>query len=570
MKNLMYFISIFVLIAGATSLPPGPAATREPVGQPRQATQQAQAGQQARAPQQQHQGTYVAYRFNERFATESYTITPKPDGTIAAEADIEVLGQPKLKAITLVSAIRPLSFSEETGGQKLFSAEYGPDHVRIQAPGRPDVEARSTASAVLENVVWHHYILLLSQYDGTKRGRQDFVASLPSQARILTISIDLKDSQAFDAGGRTIKTDHYILTTGAGLQIEIWADPSRIPLLLLIQSQGLKVIHQGYEGLAEAILAAREGVSQQPAGPVIAEDVSFKNGDITLSGTLAIPRDNASRRPAVVMISGTGPQDRDGNPGGFFIFKLVAEQLASHGIAVLRHDDRGVARSSMPSRPTTYQDLIDDTKAAVAYLRSRPDIDPDKIALAGHSEGGFTASIIAAGDPKIAAIALLAGGALVSYEDLLNEQVLYTLAMQRQIDPSDHSLEDPDIRMLRRQISEAREGLPDVKVTDYHEYFRQHLALNMADIYGRVHCPVLILQGERDANVLALHAVQVALKFSSLGNKNVRVRIIPNASHGFVPSPLDTCATDEQRGRVSQDFLNSLERWMTTVLIAKK
>jgi len=229
-----------------------------------------------------------------------------------------------------------------------------------------------------------------------------------------------------------------------------------------------------------------------------------------------------------------------------------------------------VGKSSTLTRPPSYQDYIDDTKAAITYLRGRPDIDPDKIALAGHSEGGFTASIIAAGDPKIATIGLLAGGALGNYEDLLNEQVLYASALQRPVDPSDHSLEEPVVQMLRRQIGEARAGLPDVKMTDGHEYFRQHLALNMADIYSRVHCPVLILQGERDANVLALHAVQVALKFAALGNKNVRVRIIPNVDHGFVPSAMDTCAKEEQRSRVSQDFLNSLERWMTTLLIAKK
>jgi pimeloyl-ACP methyl ester carboxylesterase len=606
MKNFMYPLSILALIACATPVPvvqaalPHPPFTRcnlvrpskpeipdktglaaaqpatgldtapstsgiapEPVEQPAQASLQTQASQQS-------SGTYVTYKFSQRLATESYKVTPRPDGTTAAEAEIEVAGQPRVKTSTLVSSFRPTSFSEETGGTKLFSADYGPDSMKIQVPGKPDVIAKAGASVVLENLVWHHYILLLSQYEGSKRGRQDFVASLPSQARILTISIDQKDSSAFDVGGRAIKTDHYILTSGAGLQVEIWADAARIPLLILIESQGLKVIHQGYEGLAEAIFAGREGVAEQPAGPFVTEDVSFKSGDITLAGTLAIPKDKVGRHPAVVMISGSGPQDRDGNPGGFFIFKLIAEQLASRGVAVLRHDDRGVGKSSMPTRPVTYQDLIDDTKAAVAYLRGRPDIDPDKIALAGHSEGGFTASIIAASDPKIAAIALLAGGALANFEDLLNEQVLYDLALQRQVDPSDHSLEQPIVQMLRRQIGEARAGLPDLKMTDGHEYFRQHLALNMTEIYNRVHCPVLILQGERDMNVLAQHAIQVALKFAALDNKNVRVRIIPNVDHGFVPSGMDKCVTEEQRSRVSQDFLNSLERWMTTVLIAKK
>ena len=117
--------------------------------------------------------------------------------------------------------------------------------------------------------------------------------------------------------------------------------------------------------------------------------------------------------------------------------------------------------------------------------------------------------------------------------------------------------------MLRRQIGEARAGLPDVKMTDRHEYFRQHLALNMTEIYNRVHCPVLILQGERDMSVLAQHAKQVELKFAALGNRAVRVRIMPNVNHGFVPCAMDTCAKEEKRSRVIQDFHNSLERWMT-------
>jgi len=85
-------------------------------------------------------------------------------------------------------------------------------------------------------------------------------------------------------------------------------------------------------------------------------------------------------------------------------------------VAVLRHDDRGAGKSAMPKTPTTYRDLINDSKAAVEYLRSRKDIDPDRIALIGHSEGGASATIIASEDSRIAAIALLAGAVLANYE----------------------------------------------------------------------------------------------------------------------------------------------------------
>jgi dipeptidyl aminopeptidase/acylaminoacyl peptidase len=520
----------------------------------------------AQAPQQQS-GAFLTYKNSQRLTTETYSIASKPGGILETRATIEAPGQPPVKVTTRISANKPLSFSEESGGAKLFSADFGASGMKLEIPGRPNTQKASNATILLENLVWHHYIFLLSQYDGSKGGRQEFIAGLPSEAKDFGIIVARKDSPSFDLGDRIIKTDHYILTASASLQIEVWADQSRIPLLILIESQGLKVIHQGSEGLVEAIFAAQTAEAAAPANRFSTEEVSFKNRDITLAGTLAIPQNGAARHPAVIVISGSGPQDRDGNPGGYFIFKLIAEQLASHGIAVLRHDDRGVGKSSVPAKPTTYHDLIDDTRAAIVYLRARSDIDQNRIGLVGHSEGGFTASIIAAGDSKIAAIALLAGAALANFEILLNEQVLYDLALQRQIDPSDHSLEQPIVHLLRTQLEEARAGKPDVKMTDGHEYFRQHLALDMADVYARIHCPVLILQGERDTNVLALHAVQVALKFSSLGNKNVRLRIVPDVDHAFVPSPLDKCSPGEKRIQLNQDFLNTLERWATSVLV---
>jgi hypothetical protein len=110
-----------------------------------------------------------------------------------------------------------------------------------------------------------------------------------------------------------------------------------------------------------------------------------------------------------VFVTGDGPQDRDANPGGSGLFRVLSDSLVAQGIATLRLDDRGAGRSSATLTPPSYRALIDDARVAVAWARGRPQIDPRRVTLIGHSEGAKTCAILAAEDPGIAAIALLAG-----------------------------------------------------------------------------------------------------------------------------------------------------------------
>lgn len=309
------------------------------------------------------------------------------------------------------------------------------------------------------------------------------------------------------------------------------------------------------------------GQASQPStdAPFDSEEVTFQNDDVTLAGTLTIPKGKTERLPAAVMISGSGVQNRDGNPGGYFLLKLIAERLSSVGIAVLRHDDRWVGKSSKPTKPGSYRSFVNDTKAAVEYLRGRKEIDQNRIMLVGHSEGGTTAAIIASEDSRIAAIALLAGAMLSGLEKTLHEQTLYQMALMGMADPSDQEKVPPIVRMITRQIEEAKAGKPNTHVAENYEYFRQHLALDLPAIFKQVRCPVLILQGERDPLVLAHHAVEVARLLAASGNKHVRLRILLNLTHSFTPFPLDKSLTQEQRNQVSAEALDTIEKWATSL-----
>ncbi len=155
--------------------------------------------------------------------------------------------------------------------------------------------------------------------------------------------------------------------------------------------------------------------------PYVQEEVTFSHGDITLAGTLSLPEGDGPF-PAVVLISGSGAQDRDENVLGFRVFFELADHLTQNGIAVLRYDDRGVRGSTGDLLLATQQDLAEDVAAAVGFLLGREDIDPAGIGLIGHSEGGYVAPLTANACEGVSYLVLLAGPG-TSGEQVLHDQL---------------------------------------------------------------------------------------------------------------------------------------------------
>src|SRR5215510_2088198 len=502
------------------------------------------------AQAQQISGTYLTS--GGRTATEIYTVSEEPDGALKAEAEITYQGN-KLKVVTRVAGDKPVSFLFEIGGARQLAVEFSGGTVKGDVGGQ-SFQKETQSTVILENLVWHHYLFLLRQYDAAKGGTQNIKFFLPTQAAELGMRVERAESQNFNVAGKAIAMRRYHMVSSKGTIIDLWADEKLVPRLILIEAQGIKVVQQGSEALAEAILAERAKGAVAPG--FLSEEVSFQNGEIKLAGALTIPKNGKSRHPAAVLISGSGLQDRDGL---FRLNKLIAERLSANDIAVLRHDDRGFGKSSSPAKATTYQDLISDTKAAIEYLRNRKEIDPARIILVGHSEGGYTARIIAAEDERIAGIALLAGASLATFEKMIWEQALYQASLGKTVDPGNREQLGELARSIMDLIEKAKVGAQDQHLTDTFEYFRQHIALDMAANIKRLRCPVLILQGERDNNVLASHAVETALALSAAGNKQVRLRIFCNLTHTFTPA---FTQKDEERRQVSAEALETLQKWM--------
>ncbi|WP_262690134.1 alpha/beta hydrolase family protein [Kordiimonas aestuarii] len=189
------------------------------------------------------------------------------------------------------------------------------------------------------------------------------------------------------------------------------------------QRQGQEALETSFTRAADKAAEVKRPQMPQAPFPYKNEDVSFANPhatDVTLAGTLTVP-EGQGPFPAAILISGSGPQDRDETLLGHKPFAVLADYLTRHGIAVLRYDDRGFGKSTGDYGASTSADFATDANAAFAFLKAHSDIRPDAIGFIGHSEGGLVAPVAAEVNPDLAYIVFLAGPA-VKTRDLLVTQ----------------------------------------------------------------------------------------------------------------------------------------------------
>src|SRR6266404_3724949 len=512
-------------------------------------------------------GTYTTYVNDQVFGLENHTLTTNADGSTVSQSE-GTFGAAKFKTATKAERNRPITFMVTANGITL-QADFAGDVVKITSSGQPVKEVKAQPTVLIENGVWHHFLLLFAQYDPARSGVQTFNAFVPSQGVPFTLTLEHLDSPIFKVNAQQVTTEHFRAGANLGLSFEIWTDSAHVPLFIQVPEQHLKTVRKGSEALAELISPPPPKPVTSVNDPYTTEEVSFQNSAQKLVGTLTIPKKGAAPFPAVVIISGSGPQDRDGSVVAN-LYRLVAEHLSAHGVAALRVDDRGVGES-IPLQPgTSYRDLINDSKAAFEFLFKRPDIDRRKIALAGHSEGALTALVIAAEDPRVAAIILLAGGSR-SLDRIVSEQTLNLLALNSPINPSDKTRNPPIVAQLEKVFTELKaKPKPADPANDPLAYFRQHLEMDPLAIARRVRTPALILNGERDDNVLPYHALELAQAMADSGNKQVLLRIFPNLTHVFTPSRRDKTVTGAQAGEVSPEVLDLVQGWAANVLVQGK
>lgn len=331
--------------------------------------------------------------------------------------------------------------------------------------------------------------------------------------------------------------------------------------------------------------------------PYLTEEVRFVNptdGD-TLAGTLTMPTTPGPHR-AVVMITGSGPQSRDEPVMNHRPFLVWADALTRLGIAVLRYDDRGVGASTGNFNQARTADLARDVEAAVDYLRSRKEIDNQRIGLIGHSEGGMIAPIVAVSRPKdvsfivlLAAPGLRGDSILVMQNEIISRRSHTPDSIREataQLNRSLFALLVPpttDEEALRQSLAEVLRGaffdgplappMPheqvELAINQEMEmltapWMRDFLRYDPAPMLSRVQCPVLAVQGSEDVQVPAAANLPIVEKALTLhGNKAVTVKEFPGLNHML--QHCQTCLPDEYgeiRETVSPEVLQFVGEWI--------
>ncbi|HMV08464.1 MAG TPA: alpha/beta hydrolase [Cyclobacteriaceae bacterium] len=289
--------------------------------------------------------------------------------------------------------------------------------------------------------------------------------------------------------------------------------------------------------------------------PYYEEDVTFENktASITLAGTLTLPKKDGVF-PVVILISGSGAQNRNEELMGHKPFLVLSDYLTRNGIAVLRFDDRGVGKSTGNFQTATSADFATDVTAAVEYLKTRTEINKKKIGLIGHSEGGVIAPMVAANSKDIAFIVLMAGTGVPGDQLFLAQEKLVGRAsgldsvalsinerLSRQAyeivkkTTNDEALKAELTALLKRNNVSDDEISRSLGRTlnPWTLYFIRH---DPAPALTKVKCPVLALNGSNDLQVPKENLMAIKNALTKGGNKNVTTKELAGLNHLFQES----------------------------------
>jgi len=349
-------------------------------------------------------------------------------------------------------------------------------------------------------------------------------------------------------------------------------------------------IHRTHE-----VAELRRPQEPKPPFPYDAEEVSYENSEagITLAGTFTKPK-SGGPFPALLLITGSGAQNRDEELFGHKPFLVIADYLTRRGIAVLRVDDRGTAKSTGNFGAATTKDFAGDVRAGIKFLKSRKDVNGKKIGLLGHSEGGIIAPMVASDSKDVAFIVMMAGPSLTGEEILYLQDSLISTAMgipaeeitkELRLNRKLYSLirTESDTTKLQQEIRSAvKESMAadSATVGKINEeavnaavkqltspWFRFFVTYDPIPALEKVTCPILALDGSKDLQVPAqqnLEGLERAFKVS--GNKNAVAKILPGLNHLFqkteTGAPLEYAKIEET---INPEALKVIGDWIEGV-----
>jgi len=431
---------------------------------------------------------------------------------------------------------------------------------RVESPAGP-LDRTDTIAAdalLLPSPFWGPFEALAARLTSAAAG-----ATIPAYTGTASFPITVGASEAehIQTPARLIdaRRTHITLgTPGMPIDADVWTDANGRLLRLSIPAQNLDVAREDI-----ASVAARR-VTMSRAND---DQVKVQANGFSLAGTISRPDKPAAKQlPAVVLVGGSGPTDRDETVFGIPIFGQIASALADAGFLVLRYDKRGIGQSGGRAENATLADFADDLRAAIKYLADRKDVDEKRIAVVGHSEGGSVAMLTAAKDKRIAAVALVATIGVTGAELNLAQ---VTRAVERSKRPDAEKQSTIELQKKIQGAVLSGKGWEDVPPALRRQaetpWFQSFLAFEPAKVMPDVRQPILIVQGLLDTQVDPSNADRLeALARARKNAPPVDVVKVPGVNHLLVPA---TTGEYDEYGRlpdkrVSPAVVGAIESWL--------
>ena len=424
----------------------------------------------------------------------------------------------------------------------------------------------SPQAVVLPNGVFSLYAALADRLSRVTAGAELKAYILPLAE--IGVRVVSDQPERIQVGTSFLDVQRYDLlfgNPGGDLAVSLTAGDGGRLIRLSIPAQAIEVVREDV-----ASPTSRTQVISNPGDEaVVIPAVGFN-----LGATITKPSSPAPRMPAVILLSGSGVGDRDGLVQGVPTLAQLAGAIADAGVLAVRYDKRGFGQSGGRAESATIQDYAEDVRAVVRWLLQRKDIDPQRIAVVGHSEGAWVALLAAAREKRISAVASIAGPATTGAELVLEQQ-------QRALDQMKLTPEERDKKVaLQKQIQSAVMTGKGWELVPQEErraadtpYFQSLLTFDPVKVLKDVRQPLFFVHGALDKQVPATHADRLAdIARKQSDSDSIDVVVVRGVNHLLIPAftgEVTEYASLTDRN-VSKDMSGALTAWLTKTFAAIK
>jgi uncharacterized protein len=509
-----------------------------------------------------------------QIGTEEVSVTRTPEGTVISgsgrlsppadvitnRCEMRYDAQGKPTDLTFDAIVRGQFASMHT----VFSG--GTAATQVAQAGQPLITRteKVTPDVVLLNSFFGLYEGLAGHLRDAKAGTE-LKAYVGGQTEVV-VQVKAITDERIQTPGQSIAARHYLLAfmnPGQPQQTDLWADESGRLLRMAIPAQALEMARADVSSAASRTEAAPRAGDEQVRIPA--------NG-FSLAGTVSKPSTPglaaAGRHPAVLLVGGSGPTDRDEMAYGIPIFAQLAGGLADAGFLVVRYDKRGVGQSGGRADSVTLEQYAEDARAALKFLRQRKDVDPKRIAIAGHSEGGWVAMLAAAKNKDVAALVLIATPGVTGAELVLAQQQ-HALQLAK-LPPSEQQAKVDLQKKIQNAVLTGTgwESVPQqYRAQADTAWFHSFLAFDPSKVMRDVRQPILIVQGDLDMQAFPAYAdrlADMARRRKAPADEAVTIVHLPGVNHLLVPATTGESGEYAQLTdrNVSKDVLTPITAWL--------